>query len=265
MTATQIPHTIRIAAFAATLALVAVGCGSDSGKGAGATASSSPTAGVETTTAGATETTTATSGAVETPALDTVTVESGFSTGVSDLGTRYTSAGAVVTNTSDQTACGIEIEFDLLDATGASIDSRTETLLVAGAGAWVPVVPKAIGAGKDAEPTSLKVAVLSVKSYSASETCDGTSSVALGVALPAADAALDADLKYITAAVSNPTDAAVEKSTVDCAMRDAGGAIVGGEQKAINDPIEAGASLDVKVRILWAPPTAAAVECNATA
>jgi hypothetical protein len=59
--------------------------------------------------------------------------------------------------------------------------------------------------------------------------------------------------------------AAIEKGALDCALRDAAGAIVGGEQKAINDPIEAGASVDVKLRILWAPPTAAIAECNATA
>lgn len=265
--ATQIPHTIRIAALAASLAFVAVACGSDSTGGAADTTTASTPGtgtGAETTTAGSTETTTAaTTG--ETPGLDTLTVESGFSTGLSDLGTRYNSASAVITNTSDQTACGVEVAFDLLDASGASIDSRSETIIVAAAGAAVPVVPKAIGAGKDAEAAKLDVTVVSVKSYVAGDTCEGTSAVAAGVTLTTADVSLDADLKYINATVTNQTDAAVEKATMDCALRDAAGAIVGGEQKAINDAIEAGASVDAKVRILWAPPTAATAECSATA
>lgn len=250
---------------AASLAFVAVACGSDStGGAADTTTASTPGTGTETTTAGSTETTTAaTTG--ETPALDTLTIESGFSTGLSDLGTRYNSASAVITNTSDQTACGVEVQFDLLDASGASIDSRSETIIVAAAGAAVPVVAKAIGAGKDAEAAKLDVTVLSVKSYVAGDTCAGVSAVAAGVALTTADVSLDADLKYINATVTNPTDAAVERATMDCALRDAAGAIVGGEQKAINDPIEAGASADAKVRVLWAPPTAATAECSAAA
>ncbi len=258
-----IPHSLRIIAAATTLTLAAGCAGSDS------TANSSPAttaAGAATTAAAPADTAAATTDAPgPAPTADALTVESGFSTGLSSLGSRFTSAGAVVTNTSAQTACGVQVQFNLLDAKGAAIDTQTRTIRVAAPKAAVPVVPNAMGGGKPDEPATLTVKVLAVDSFTAGDTCDIPAAVAKGVTLPTSAVTLDADLKYIRGTVTNSTDAQVETSALDCILRGADGAIVGGEKKAILDPIASGADLAFKLRLLWAPPTATAVECNATA
>jgi hypothetical protein len=265
---TPTPHTIRLLAVATTLAFVAVGCGGSDSSGAGDTAPQTTTQGTtagstETTSASSTETTTAVSGPEPTAA--DLTVESGFSTGLSDLGTRFTSASAVITNAAVRAACDVQVEFTILDAAGTVLDTRIEKLPIVAAASATPVVPNPLGGGKPDEPAKLEVTVTEVASFATGDTCDTSSTVAKGVTLATADVALDADMKYVRGTVSNPSQTDVDAALVACVFRGADKAIVGGDKTTARTPLAAGASADFKVRVLWAPPAATTAECGATA
>ena len=135
---TRTPRTIRTLTVAAALAVTMAACGSnDTTDEAGSdttAAATETTAAASETTAAASETTAA---AGETPTVDALTLESGFASGVSSLGTRFTSAGAVVTNTSAQRACRVKVEFAMLDAAGAVLDTKSESVPFIAAGAAV--------------------------------------------------------------------------------------------------------------------------------
>lgn len=264
MKKTPTPHTIRLLAAATTLAFVAVGCGGSDSSGAGDTAPETTTqTTTQDTTAGSTETTTAVSGPEPTAA--DLTVESGFSTGLSDLGTRFTSASAVITNAAARAACDVQVEFTILDASGAVLDTRLEKLPIVAAASTTAVVPNPLGGGKPDEPATLEVTVTDVASFATGDTCDTSSTAAKGVTLATADAAVDADTKYVRGTVNNPSQTDVDSALIACVFRGADNAIVGGEKTTARSPLAAGASADFKVRILWAPPTLATVECGATA
>ncbi len=261
------PHTLRLFAASAALALVAVACGSDSSNTAD-TSSASTAAGTETTATGdtAAETTTgSTEASGPEPTVADLTVESGFSTGLSSLGTRFTSAAAVITNAASRAACDVQVEFTIADAAGTVIDTRTEKLPVVAAATTTVVVPNALGGGKPDEPATLDVKVTEVASFATGDTCDTASTVAKGITLATADSALDADQKYVRGTVSNPTETDADLTVVSCVFRGADKAIVGGEKTMVRDAIAAGASVDFKVRVLWAPPAVSTVECGATA
>jgi len=244
---TRTPHTLRTLAVAVALTATLAACGSNDSTDSAAE-----------TTAAASETTAA---AGETPTADALTAESGFSSGVSSLGTRFNSAGAVVTNSSAQIACGVKVEFALLDASGALIDTKSETVPFIAAGIAANVAPAGLGGGSDVEPASLEVAVTDVRSFT-TDTCDP--SLVQGLSLETADVTVD-ELTYIRGQVTNSTDTAAETTLVDCVLRDAAGAIVGGDKTVVRDAVDAGASAEFKVRMLWAPETAAAAECTAIA
>ena len=258
---TRTPHTLRTLAVAVALTATLAACGSnDSTDTAAETTAAAPE-----TTAAASETTAAadtTVAAGETPTAEAITTESGFSSGVSSLGTRFNSAGAVVTNTSSQLACGVKVEFALLDASGALIDTKSETVPFIAAGVAANVAPAGLGGGSDTEPASLEVAITDVRSFTTDAACDP--SIVQGLSLETADVTVDA-LTYIRGTVTNSTDTAAEKTLVDCVLRDAAGAIVGGDKTVVRDAVDAGASAEFKVRMLWAPDTAATAECSAIA
>ena len=259
---TRTPHTLRTLAVAVALTATLAACGSNDSTDTAAettAAASETTAAASETTAAASETTVA---AGETPTAEAITTESGFSSGVSSLGTRFNSAGAVVTNTSSQLACGVKVEFALLDASGALIDTKSETVPFIAAGVAANVAPAGLGGGTDAEPASLEVAITEVRSFTTEAACDR--SFAQGLSLETADVVVD-ELTYIRGTVNNSTDTAAEKTAVDCVLRDAAGAIVGGDKTVVRDAVDAGASAEFKVRMLWAPDTAATAECSAIA
>jgi hypothetical protein len=260
---TRTPRTIRTLTVAAALAVTMAACGSnDTTDEAGSdttAAATETTAAASETTAAASETTAA---AGETPTVDALTLESGFASGVSSLGTRFTSAGAVVTNTSAQRACRVKVEFAMLDAAGTVLDTKSESVPFIAAGAAAPVAPSGLGGGIADEPASVEVTVVEVKAFSAGDTCDDT--LVQGLALETADVTVDA-LTYIRGTVTNSTDTAAETTLVDCVLRDAAGAIVGGDKTVVRDAIDAGATAEFKVRMLWTPETATAAECSAIA
>ncbi|MEN9643815.1 MAG: hypothetical protein RL238_484 [Actinomycetota bacterium] len=253
------PHTLRTLAVAVALTATLAACGSDDTTDTADTAAVETTAAGSETTAAASETTAA---AGETPTAEAVTVESGYSSGVSSLGTRFTSAGAVVTNTSTQLACGVKVEFALLDASGALIDTKTETVAFVAAGVAANVAPSGLGGGTETEPGSMEATVTEVRSFTTAATCDP--SIVQGLSLETADVVVD-ELTYIRGSLNNTTDTAAEKPQVDCVLRDTAGAIVGGDKTVVREPVEAGATAEFKVRMLWAPDTAATAECSAIA
>lgn len=253
---TRTPRTLRTLTIAAALAVTMAACGSnDTTDEAG----SDTTAAASETTAAASDTTAA---AGETPTVDALTVESGFASGVSSLGTRFTSAGAVVTNTSAQLACRVKVEFALLDAAGTVLDTKSETVPFVAAGAAVSVAPSGLGGNRPEEPASVEVTVVEAEAFTTAATCEG--GIVQGLALETADVTVDA-LTYIRGTVTNGTDTAAETTLVDCVLRDAAGAIVGGDKTVVRDAVDAGASAEFKVRMLWAPDTAATAECTAIA
>ena len=73
-------------------------------------------------------------------------VESGFTSGVDPFNTRYTLAGARVTNpNADYAAYDVQVLFNLLGKDGQVLDSQTETVAYVGPNESVPVAPLQIG------------------------------------------------------------------------------------------------------------------------
>lgn len=253
MSTTKSPTSFRTLTLAAAVSLALVACGgSDSSSDAGDSATTAPVA-AETTAA---ETTAPeTTAAAEPVTPEALTVESGFASGIGGIGVRNTSVAAVVTNTAGSTACGVKLQFTLLDAAGAELDTQTAKVQTLPAGAALAVVPNALDTG-DAEPASLEATVVSLDECAAD--------VAVSV-LETADAAVDADVKYVTGTLINSSDAAVEETTVVCVLRDADSAIVGGAKTVVREAIEPAAAAEFKVRLVWAPGTAASAACTATA
>lgn len=258
----RLPRPSRaLGALAVVAALALTACGSDSTAGSDATSPAADTTAPAGTTGGsqATDTT----AAVETTTVaaapaDALTIESGFSTGLTGVGTQATSAAAVVTNTSDAPACGVEVTFRLLDAAGTEVDGRTETVTLVPAGAAVPVAPK-FQRATDTPPASLEAEVSAVAA-----TCE-PSGTALGIAIGTADVAVDADRKYVRGTLQNETGTDAPVVEVQCALRDAAGAIVGGDSTTVREPLAAGAEAEFKVRVIWSPETATAADCAASA
>lgn len=255
-TTTKSPRFIRSFALTAVAAVALVACGSDSSTDAGTTPGNA-----ETTAPAGSETTAADTTAPETTApsepvtADQLTVESGFASGVTGIGVPAVSVAAIVTNTAAGTACDVKLTFTLLDAAGTELDSQGAKVATIAAGAAVPVVPNALDAG-GAQAASLTATVDTVGE------CDPAAAT---TSLETADSALSADIKYVTGTVANTGDAAVEGATVTCVLRDANKAIVGGAKSLVRDAIEPAGSADFKVRLVWAPASAATAECSAAA
>jgi hypothetical protein len=229
-------HPFHLLALAAALAVGSVACGGSDSDGGAAAATT-----------------------VEPPPLDVLTLESGYTSGVDDLGNRYNSVGAVVTNTAAITACGVSVEFAILDAGGAVLASKTEKLPVVAPSAALPLSTSGLGGGSPDEPASFTATVVSADSFDPSGTCPGQ-----GLTLKATDGRIDSAVEYINGFIRNPTDEVIESVNIRCVLRDAFGAIVGGDSGTMRGTISPRGSSDLKIRMLWAPPKATAAECSAT-
>lgn len=85
-------------------------------------------------------------------------VAHGFTTGTNSIGTRYTSAGALITNPNEsQAAYDVQILFNLLGPDGTVLDSSSETVYYVAPGETVPSAPLQIGFDLGDEPTELEV------------------------------------------------------------------------------------------------------------
>ena len=87
-----------------------------------------------------------------------LTVESGFSSAVNSINT--TSVGALLTNPNATLALyDVSVVFNLLDASGATIDTDTTQVPYIPAASTVPVAPLLIGFDNPTEPTAVDVNV----------------------------------------------------------------------------------------------------------
>ncbi|HYF46046.1 MAG TPA: hypothetical protein VD926_07530 [Acidimicrobiales bacterium] len=176
-----------------------------------------------------------------------LTVESGMTSGVDSIGTRYTSAGALVTNpNADLAAYDVDVLFNLMDGGGTVLDSDTANVPYLPPGATVPVVPLQIGFDLATEPASIEVLVTGDlredEGWEGVEFMMGT-----GIELEVAGAAIRATTfgSELTAQVTNPSeDTVAELGTWDCVLQ-RGDRIVGGEGSGISDSIPPGATVSL--------------------
>lgn len=178
----------------------------------------------------------------EEPAQDFV-VASGFTTGEDSIGTRYTTAGAKLTNpNADLAAYEVQVLFNLIGADGDVLDSSTETVYYVGPGETVPVAPLQIGFDQKEEPTELQVQVIGefVEDEGPKGSFGGEAAL---LEVKAAEIVKgDYGDQELSAQVSNPTDQVVEYPEWDCVYSQ-GKKIVGGQSSSIIDPIPPGSTV----------------------
>lgn len=246
----------------AALAVGAVACGSDDSSNDAADPAPAATSEVAPDGTGEVESTTA-PGTDPGATIDALTIESGYSTGVSNLGTRYTSAGAVVTNTATVTACGVKVDFTILDAAGTVLDSKSEELHKVAPGAALAITTSGLGGGRPDEPATFTAAIVGIDAFDAAGECADSFTTSQGFGLETAEVALDEE--YLSGNVTNPSNDIAEKAAIECVLRDDAGAIVGGDSGFVRGTIAPRGDSDFKIRMLWTPPTATAAECTAAA
>lgn len=200
-----------------------------------------------------------------TPTIEALTIESGYSSGLNTMGTRYTSAGAVITNTAAVTACGVKVEFSILDAAGAVLDTNAEEMHRVPAGAALPLSTSGIGDGRADEPASFTATIVGVDSFDPAGACGGSSTTAQGITLTATDARIDTAVEFITGNLRNDTDTIAERAVIECVLRDAFGAIIGGDSGSVRGSVAPGGDTAFDIRMLWAPAKATSAECSASA
>jgi hypothetical protein len=174
-------------------------------------------------------------------------VTSGMTSGVDSIGTRYTSAGALVTNPNEGLAAyDVQVLFNLMDGAGTVLDTDSTTIPYLPPGATVPAVPLQIGFDLATEPASIEVLVNG--DLREDEGWDGVEfAIGAGIDLEVAGAAITPGSfgSELTAQVTNPSpDLAAELATWDCVFT-SGGTIVGGETSGISDNIPPGATVSL--------------------
>ncbi|KQY62403.1 hypothetical protein [Nocardioides sp. Root140] len=169
-------------------------------------------------------------------------IESGFTTGTDSIGTRYTSAGARLTNANtDLAAYDVQVLFNLIGGNGEVIDTTTETVPYVGPGEAVPVAPLQIGFDLKAKPIDLQVQVV------------GEFSDDVGPKGPLSDKGVILQMEgvdvikgdygnEISGRVTNTTDEVVEWPSWSCIFLN-GKKIVGGSSSTITDPIPPGSTV----------------------
>jgi hypothetical protein len=195
-------------------------------------------------------------------------VDSGFTSAVSEFGSRRTTAGAVVTNPRGAAACEVTVTFTLLDASGKALETQSDNVGWIPAKASVIAVPPVIGANLQVEPSSLKVTPV-VDHYTKTKNFSGCDSFSIKkyTLMRVSDVAIqrgEFGLDQIVGQVTNPTSKLVKTSYVACATR-AGGSIVGGDSTAILDPIPPSGTIAFDVGAIgYIPPNADSAECQIT-
>lgn len=176
------------------------------------------------------------------PEAKDFTVEFGFTTGTDSINTRYTVAGARITNPNDALASyDVQVLFNLLGEGGNVLDTQTETVTYVAPGESVPVAPLLIGFDQKQEPQDLEVQV--VGEFTEDEGPRG---------MFGGDAAIlevkDAELQQnefgtdLSAQVTNPTESVAEFASWACIFLD-GDKILGGASSSIIDPIPPGSTV----------------------
>ncbi len=169
-------------------------------------------------------------------------VRHGFSTGINSIDTRYTSAGALVTNPNEsQAAYDVQILFNLIGPDGTVLDSSSETVYYIAPGETVPSAPLQIGFDLDVEPTELEVqATGEFREDDGPQGLFGGDMHILEFVsgeLTASDFGTELD-----AQVRNTSDEVAEFASWTCVYQQ-GGEIVGGDTSAITDRIPPGTTV----------------------
>lgn len=169
-------------------------------------------------------------------------VESGFTSGTDSIGTRYNSAGALLTNpNTDLAAYGAQVLFNLVGPGGEVLDSATETVTYIGPGETVPVAPLQIGFDLKDKPTKLEVQVVGDFTDDAGprDSFDAEMAVLTVKSTEIADTDYGREL---SGQVTNETDEVVTDANWDCVYLN-GKTIVGGSSSSIIDPIPPGSTV----------------------
>ena len=170
-------------------------------------------------------------------------VASGFTSEVDSIGTRYSLAGAKITNPNRSAAAyDVQVLFNLVSKSGDVLDTQTESVPYVAPGASVPVAPLQIGFDLKQKPTDLRVQV--VGDFADDEGPRGPLGGKAAILRVKTARLQPGDFgSELTAQVSNPTKVVAEFASWACIyMR--GDRIVGGSSSAIVDPIPPGATVE---------------------
>lgn len=188
-------------------------------------------------------------------------IESGFTSGTDSIGTKYNSAGALLTNPNpDLAAYGAQVLFNLVGPGGDVLDSTTETVAYIGPGETVPVGPLQIGFDLKEEPMKLEVQV--VGDFSQDEGPKDTFSNEMSVLTVKSTEITNSDYgRELSGQVTNQTDEVVTDANWDCVYLD-GKKIVGGASSSIIDPIPPGSTVQFSDPISIDDMTAKSATCR---
>lgn len=169
-------------------------------------------------------------------------VESGFSSGTDSIGTKYNSAGALLTNPNpDLAAYGAQVLFNLVGPGGDVLDTTTETVSYIGPGETVPVGPLQIGFDLKEKPTKLEVQV--VGDFTDDEGPKDAFGDEMSVLTVKKIEITQSDYgRELSGQVTNETDEIVTDANWDCVYM-SGEKIVGGASSSILDPIPPGSTV----------------------
>jgi len=190
-------------------------------------------------------------------------IESGFTPNPSQ---GVVSAGALVTNNGAKTACGVEVQFTLLNSAGTPVDTDTTTVALIPAGQTVSVTPLQIGF-EVADPAKMEVSVVGIGDQIESnllDDCDGLS-FQDGAEVDVVNPVLVRESgSSIEGQLSNPSDTKIETTYIACVLK-LGGKIVGGESSASLDPIAPGATIAFSLSYISYEGPADEILCTARA
>lgn len=199
----------------------------------------------------------------DTKAQDFV-VESGFTTGTDSIGTRYTSAGARLTNpNSDLAAYDVQVLFNLVGGNGDVLDSTTETVPYVAPGETVPVAPLLIGFDLSVEPTEMQVQAVGEFTEDVGPKGQLTENGAI-LKFEGAEVIQGDFGNEISGRVTNPTDTVTEYPSWNCIFLN-GRKIVGGSSSTIVDPIPPGTTVQFGEMLSIRGLVPASVECRVLA
>ena len=176
-----------------------------------------------------------------------LTAEAGQTSGTDSIGTRYTSAGALVTNPNTTWAAyDVSVVFNLVGPGGEVLDTETARVPYIPPGATVPVAPLQIGFDIPVAPAGVTVDLTSRLAED-----DGWDGVEFmtgdGIELQVSGATIHSGDYYdrIAFTATNPGTEVAEFASWTCAFR-RDGVIVGGESSSISDPIVPGGSVQAE-------------------
>jgi hypothetical protein len=168
-------------------------------------------------------------------------IRSGFTSKTNSIGTRNTSAGALITNPAKtKAAYDVRVLFNLKAADGSVIDTDSTGVAYIAPGQTAAVAPLQIGYDKG-EPKSLEVVATATFRKDTGRSGASGSLFGEGVALEVVSAVVRQG-RYgseVQGQVRNPSDKNLNGGLWNCVFLSRGN-VVGGDSSGIGDPIPAG-------------------------